>query len=530
MRQHRLTDRARSASSSSCVVRNTWHRPSGRAAATIKAELTVDRPKLATPPETSSGSSSDGQQQLQQQASACPFLASLPSPPKVKIPWHKRFQQLFAPQQFQATVLGGSSSSVVQVDKAIGFTNFVMPSDPELVRDAFAGELDGTTLQSNIKSFVALMGEHSLVLVQEPRHKYLRGLLQPAFSGSAISGYLPAIQALVGRHLAEWEAAGEAGVQGYDGLKLLTYEFIISITLGREYSRQEVLALSEHYKQWTSGFLAWPWLDLPFTAFGRSMCARNALLDHFQQAVTAARSKLAAGQQVPGIIGSLTAAVDEEGNRLTDLEITENILLLLLAGHDTSSTTLTRLLSVLHDTPEVVQQLRQEQAAVLARHGEQLTAAAIKDMEYADAVIRESLRLDPVVAGLFRVAAKDIDMGGYMVPKDTPILLPLHHLAVNDARWAGQTGQEDPASFHPERMLTEEGRQPGAQMPFGSGPRFCLGERLAMAEMKVVLALLMRQYDFSVDNNTEWMQAVGRVPKNGLPLKLRRLAQPVAAV
>jgi cytochrome P450 len=79
--------------------------------------------------------------------------------------------------------------------------------------------------------------------------------------------------------------------------------------------------------------------------------------------------------------------------RLTDIEITENILLLLLAGHDTSSTTLTRLLSVLHEHPEVVQQLRQEQAAVLARHGEQLTAAAIKDMEYADAVIRCGLRL-----------------------------------------------------------------------------------------------------------------------------------------
>jgi cytochrome P450 len=74
------------------------------------------------------------------------------------------------------------------------------------------------------------MGEHSLVLVQEPRHKYLRSLLQPAFSGSAIAGYLPAIQQLVLRHLAEWEAAGEAGVQGYNGLKLLTYEFIISVS------------------------------------------------------------------------------------------------------------------------------------------------------------------------------------------------------------------------------------------------------------------------------------------------------------
>lgn len=77
---------------------------------------------------------------------------------------------------------------------------------------------------------VRLMGEDSLVLVQEPRHKYLRGLLQPAFSAQATQGYLPAIQDLVCRHLAAWEAAGEAGVKGYDGLKLMTYEFIISVS------------------------------------------------------------------------------------------------------------------------------------------------------------------------------------------------------------------------------------------------------------------------------------------------------------
>jgi cytochrome P450 len=59
--------------------------------------------------------------------------------------------------------------------------------------------------------------------------------------------------------------------------------------------------------------------------------------------------------------------------------------------------------------------------------------------------------------------------------------------------------------------------------------RFCLGERLAMAEMKCVLALLVRHYSFSVDNNTDWVQGVGRIPKNGLPLKLQRLAQPVVA-
>jgi hypothetical protein len=75
-------------------------------------------------------------------------------------------------------------------------------------------------------------------------------------------------------------------------------------------------------------------------------------------------------------------------DRLTDEQICENILLLLLAGHDTSSTTLTLAMSNLQNHPEVVEKLRQEQQQVVAKHGEQLTAAALKDMVYADAVIR----------------------------------------------------------------------------------------------------------------------------------------------
>lgn len=118
------------------------------AAANVKAELTIDQPKIAV---SLDANNSSGSGQL---GSACPFLASLPSPPLVKVPWHKRFQQLFAPQQFQAAVLAGrNGGSMVQVPKQIGFTNFVMPNDAELAREAFAGELYGTTLQSNIKSF-----------------------------------------------------------------------------------------------------------------------------------------------------------------------------------------------------------------------------------------------------------------------------------------------------------------------------------------------------------------------------------------
>lgn len=104
-------------------------------------------------------------------------------------------------------------------------------------------------------------------------------------------------------------------MKGYDGLKLMTFDFIISLTFGREYTREEIRALSDQYHQWTGGFLAWPWLDIPFTPFARAMRARQAMIDQFQAATDEARQKLAAGQHVPGIIGSLVSAVDEEGNR-----------------------------------------------------------------------------------------------------------------------------------------------------------------------------------------------------------------------
>lgn len=84
----------------------------------------------------------------------------------------------------------------------------------------------------------------------------------------------------------------------------------------------------------------------------------------------------------------LFAAAAMHTHRLTDSQITDNILLLLFAGHDTSSTTLTQCLSNLQDCPEVLSKLRAEQAAVVAKHGEQITAAALKDMHYAEAVIR----------------------------------------------------------------------------------------------------------------------------------------------
>eukprot|EP00879_Flechtneria_rotunda_P025615 GHRR01027242.1.p1 GENE.GHRR01027242.1~~GHRR01027242.1.p1 ORF type:complete len:174 (+),score=37.68 GHRR01027242.1:187-708(+) len=169
-----------------------------------------------------------------------------------------------------------------------------------------------------------------------------------------------------------------------------------------------------------------------------------------------------------------------------------------------------------------MQRLRDEQAEIVSQKAEGISAAVLKDMQYAEAVIRETLKIDPVVRGIPRLVTRDFQLGDYAVPANTSLTLPLAYLAHKDPRWTHETGSLHPFTFTPERFLTPQGAKPGHLMPFGAGVRYCLGAGLAMAEMKVFLALLARHYDFTADNNTAWKPALGDYPENRLPLVIKR--------
>ncbi|KAF6258855.1 cytochrome P450 [Scenedesmus sp. NREL 46B-D3] len=455
----------------------------------------------------SSDSPSFHEQQQDGSASKCPFLAALPAPPPAQNAWWRRLQQLFSPAEYQQEALG--PHSMVAGPKQMLMPPQYILGTADMVKTAFSGEADGTTTVAppNLLSSRSLLGDQSLLMVPEPQHKYLRNLIMPAFTNEAIERLVPRMEAVLDRHLGRW--AGAAGpVKVHDELRHMTFEFIMAVVLGRDYPEPTIARLSGLYTTWAPG--CWPG---PL-----STCLHAAAVDE-------AREQLAAGQSVPGILGSLVSAVDEHGNRLTDEQLGDNLLLIMLAGHDTSSTTLTNVMANLQSHPHVVERLREEQRRVVARHGQRISGPILKEMTYADAVIRETLRLNNVVAGLMRQAAKDFEMGGYRVPEGTVLYLPLTHLALNDPRWL----QQQPEAFVPERMMTPEGMKQGGQMPFGHGPRFCAGYAVAMAEMKVYLALLARGYDFDCDTNTQWKQEIGRVPANGLPATFSRRPAAVAA-
>eukprot|EP00879_Flechtneria_rotunda_P003830 GHRR01004070.1.p1 GENE.GHRR01004070.1~~GHRR01004070.1.p1 ORF type:complete len:300 (+),score=122.02 GHRR01004070.1:648-1547(+) len=287
-------------------------------------------------------------------------MAALPSPPPAQNKWWKRLQQLTHPTEYQQNALG--PHSIVAANKELGLPVQYVLGKAEYVKGVFSGENDGTVtvVAGGILSGRSLLGEESLLLAPEPRHKYLRNLIMPAFSNEAIDKLVPRMEKVLQKYLDKWADAG-APVKAHEQLRMMTFEFIIAVVLGRDYPQETVDYLGSLYRTWAKGLLDWPYLDLPFTGYGRAKKAQRDLYKFFQGCVSEAREQLAHGKSVPGILGSLVAAIDEDGNRLTDSELGDNLLLVLLAGHDTSSSTLTNTMAHLQSNPHVMVQLRAEQ-------------------------------------------------------------------------------------------------------------------------------------------------------------------------
>ena len=196
-------------------------------------------------------------------------------------------------------------------------------------------------------------------------------------------------------------------------------------------------------------------------------------------------------------LGAMFFAKDEDGKRLSREQLIDNALILILAGTETSSTTLTNASLLLGLHPEIYQRLREEQRALQAKQGDVMTLEILdEECPYLDAVIRETMRIKPIDGMIERKTEETLVLDGVQIPKK--------HLVYSNIR---QTHTDDPKTyvedgshmdlyrgFKPERWLNDE-TKPSEWMGFGEGKRRCLGERLALCEMKVFLASLVRKVD-----------------------------------
>uniref|UniRef100_A0A7S1ZR49 Cytochrome P450 n=1 Tax=Trieres chinensis TaxID=1514140 RepID=A0A7S1ZR49_TRICV len=224
-------------------------------------------------------------------------------------------------------------------------------------------------------------------------------------------------------------------------------------------------------------------------------------------------------------MSAMVYATDEEDGltKLTRQQIIDNTCLLLLAGSETSSNTLTNAMFLLGMYPNIWDKLVKEQQGLVEKYGEDLTKDQIdNECPYLDGVVGETMRLIPISAGGIRKVDDTLILDGYQIPKGWMALYSPALTHEQDPK----TFQEDGShmnirsGFKPERWMDSATRPTSEFIPFGAGHRFCLGHNLAMAEMKTFLAVMarkVRSFDLVSDaDKMKWKEGIICTPKDGV--------------
>uniref|UniRef100_A0AAQ4QQT7 unspecific monooxygenase n=1 Tax=Gasterosteus aculeatus aculeatus TaxID=481459 RepID=A0AAQ4QQT7_GASAC len=205
---------------------------------------------------------------------------------------------------------------------------------------------------------------------------------------------------------------------------------------------------------------------------------------------------------------------------LTDHEILTQATMFMVAGYETSATTLAFLAYNLARNPEVMKRLQEEIDSTFPNKGA-VRYEELLQMEYLDSVVNESMRLYPPAGRLDRVAKKTVEIRGITIPKDMIVMIPVYALHRDPDLWP------EPEEFKPDRFSKQNKRSinPYTYLPFGTGPRNCLGMRFALVLVKLALVEVLQNYSFSVCGETEiplTMDPGGLVgPLNPIKLKQR---------
>lgn len=245
----------------------------------------------------------------------------------------------------------------------------------------------------------------------------------------------------------------------------------------------------------------------------------NAILRGIVQEMIDARRT---SQRKPDdLLNDLMAARDDESQKgMTDTQLLDEVLTLLLAGHETTLLALTWAFYLLAKHPAAFERLREEALAFYPEEG--LDTAGLEKLVWTKAVAREAMRLYPPAYIIGRQALADDKLGPYHVPAGKNVMINIYGLHRHPKYW------DAPNEFRPERMLDPAASDPNryAYLPFGAGPRACIGSRFSIVEMQIILASFARAFRFERTSNAEVQPAPLFTLKPGRPIHLRLHRQP----
>ena len=473
------------------------------------------------------------------QAPAVRRFHELPGPPR--LPWLGNAWQIDAPrmhQQFE----GWSKRYGPYYRLQLGRRDILVVADHSVIATVLRDRPERFRRPLYSGRILAEMGfELGLFFANDETWRRQRRMVMAAFDPGHVRGYFPALATVARRLQGRWRQAARAGtpIDLQADLMRYTVDAIAGLAFGADVNTLESDedVIQRHlnrifpalYRRTLAVVRHWRYIRLPSDrALDASVREVKAAIDRF---VAQAHARLQADPSLRSrphnLLEAMIAAAEEGDSGLDDRDVAGNVLIMLLAGEDTTANTLAWTIHLLHRHPEALRRARDEVLRV-APEPARWTPEQIGALDYVEACAHETMRLKPVAPLLPSQAIADTRVAGIEVPAETLITGLMRHDAL-DARHF-----PDPMAFRPERWLdagTPGGTAGSAKrisMPFGAGPRICPGRYLALMEMKLALAMLLGSFEIesaaTADGSEPRERLTFSMAPEGLRLRLRERA------
>jgi len=374
-----------------------------------------------------------------------------------------------------------------------GMGSYVVISNPQAIQEIFSQDSKFDIGRGNALA-EPLVGQNSLMLLDGDRHRRERKILMPPFHGERLQTYAKQIRLITEQVISQWQV-GQPFV-ARTAMQKISLEVILQVVFG--------LSEGERYQQLKP--LLTDWLDMTdsplrssmlflrflqqdwgtWTPWGQMKQRQRQVHNLLQAEIEERRTRENQGRT--DVLSLMMAARDEQGQAMTDEELRDELLTILFAGYETTSTTLAWAFYQIHQQLDAREKLLKE----LDSLGENPSPMEIAQLPYLTAVCQETLRMYPVLPVIFpRIAKVPVNIAGYSFDAGT-VLMPTIYL-VHYREDLYPNAQQ----FKPERFL-ERQYSTSEYFPFGGGSRRCLGYALALLEMKLVLAVILSQYHLSL--------------------------------
>jgi cytochrome P450 len=412
--------------------------------------------------------------------------------------------------QFRRDVLGvqDAAARIGPVAKVqLAHISLYVVTDADLVHQFLVTEADSMKKTVALQYLEPVLGE-GLLTAEGETHKRHRKLLAPAFAPRRLAGYGEKMVAETEAQIAKWSSGQRIDLA--EQMMEMTLAIIGRTIFGTDVRHDaeqvaEGLELGMRAMMENTTAILRLGYEWPLPRHNRMRRAAKLLDEVVYRVIREGRAR---GTDAGDVLSMLLSASDDEG-ALTDAQVRDEVMTLMLAGHETTANVLTWAWYELAQRPDALARLQAEVDAAGPLHADMLEA-----MPYHLAVIEETMRLHPPAYSLAREATRPITIGGHTLPQGTILMANIRGIHRHADYY------EAPHSFRPERFLPEakKTRPRHHYLPFGAGPRVCIGSHFALLEAQLALATMVRRVRLhSLPGHVDPEPLVTLRPRGGMP-------------